>query len=354
MRPRALASALALALAATLALPGRSPAEEPLPDLPDYVFAVLPEDENLDVLCFGEAGPTLIQFRVRINGRGYRSNWDGFLARLYKFADADDNGILTEAEANRPGWAQLLSNPNGGFFGEANPAQGDGRTALEAKGGKVSLEAFSKYVRDGLGHGPFAGRAVQAPNPIDQIAFNQVDEDRDGALSPAELASAEGLIRRLDVDEDEMLDQSELDPNRNPFAGVFFGNGAAVAGDPFGGPFVPLADPEARSRAAHRLLSRYDGGDSSTKDERLSPIESGLALDAFRLADSDADGRLDLGELERFLAAPTPSIVLVVRISKALGQATTVRLPGPDEGPSTVAPVVKTNGHDHRNGHPTP
>ena len=341
MRPRALAPAVALA--AILALPGGSPADGPTsPDLPDYVFAVLPEDENLDVLCFGEAGPTLVRFRVRINGRGYRSSWDGFLARLYKFADDDDDGILTEAEANRPGWAQLLANPNGGLFGEANPAQGDGRTVLEPKGGKVSLEAFSRYVRDGLGQGPCVGQAIQAASPIDQAAFNQVDGDRDGALSTAELASAEGLIRRLDVDEDEVLDQAELDPNRNPFAGVFFGNGGTVAGDPLGGPFVNLATAEARSRAARRLLDRYDGIDSSARDGRLSPIESGLPLDAFRLADSEPDGRLDLGELERFLADPMPSIVLVVRISKSLGQAPTLRLPTPDEGPSTVDPRIET------------
>ena len=67
-------------------MPGRSPADGPLPDLPDYVFVVPPEDENLDVLDFGEAGPTLIRFRVRINGRGFRTAWDEFLARLYEFA----------------------------------------------------------------------------------------------------------------------------------------------------------------------------------------------------------------------------------------------------------------------------
>ena len=337
MKPRVFASAMI----ATLTLAAGSPADEPLPDLPDYVFAVLPEDENLDVLYFGEAGPTFLRFRARINGQGYRSSWDGFLARLYKFADSDDDGILTEAEAKRPGWAQLLASPNGGIFGEANTARGDGRTVLEPKGGKVSLEAFSRYVRDGLGHGPFVGQAIQAANPVDQLAFNHLDEDRDGTLSTTELASAESLIRRLDVDEDEMIDQGEFDPNRNPFAGVFFGNGGPTAGDPLGGPFVPLATPEARSRAARRLLGRYDGGDSSAKDERLSPVEAGLAVDAFRLADSDANGRLDLVEIERFLADPVPSVVLDVRIAKAPGQAPTIRLPSPDEGPSAGAPVVR-------------
>jgi Ca2+-binding EF-hand superfamily protein len=333
--------ALAMTLAAILSLGGTSTADEPLPNLPDYVFAVLPEDENLDVLYFGEAGPTFLRFRVRINGQGYRSNWDGFLARLYKFADADDNGILTEAEARRPGWSQLLAKPNGGVFGEAIPALGDGRTVLEPIGGKVSVEAFSKYVRDGLGYNPFVGQAVQSANPIDQLAFNQLDEDRDGALSAAELASAEGLIRRLDTDEDEMLDQAELNPNRSPFAGVFFGDGAAFADDSNGGPFVPLMTAEARSRAARRLLDRYDGIASSLKDALLSPTESGLAHDAFRHADFNSDGRLDLSELERFLADPVPSIVLVVRISKSVGQPPTIRLPIPDDGIPTADIRVK-------------
>jgi Ca2+-binding EF-hand superfamily protein len=173
------------------------------------------------------------------------------------------------------------------------------------------------------------------------LAFNQLDLDRDGALSAAELAAAEGLIRRLDTDEDEMVDQAELDPSRSPFAGVFFGNGAAIADDSNGGPFVPLMTAEARSRAARRLLDRYDGVASSLKDELLSPFESGLAHEVFRHADRNSDGRLDLGELERFLADPVPSIVLVVRISKAVGQPPTIRLPIPDDGLPTADPRVK-------------
>jgi Ca2+-binding EF-hand superfamily protein len=343
VRHRALASALVLA--SSLALRGESLAQQPppLPDLPDYVFAVLPEDENLDVLHFGEAAPTLIRFQVRIGGRGYRSSWDGFLARLYKYADANDDGILTEAEANRPGWVQLIANPNGGLGGGPNLVQGDGRTTLEARGGKVSVEDFARYVRDGLGHGPLTGQVTQSPDPVGQLAFNQIDADRDGALSAAELASAEGLIRRLDADEDEMVDQAELNPNQNPFEGVFFDNRGVVSGDPLGGPFVALTTEEARSRAARRLVARYDGIDSSTKDGRLSPTESGLAVDAFRLADLDSDGRLDLAEVERFLADPSPNIVLVVRVSASGDPAATIHLPTPAESTATPDPRVKTD-----------
>ena len=234
MAPPVVALVMALALAL---LQGEAPAPKPLPDLPDWVFAVSPEDENLDVLYFGEAGPTFLRFRVRINGRGYRSNWDGFLARLYKFADADDDGILTEAEARRPGWSQLLANPNGGFFefGASSPAPG-GRTDGPRAEGRAGLAGGLLEVRPRRPRakvpagGP--GSSSRTNNPVDQSTFNQLDENRDGALSTAELASAEGLIRRLDVDEDEMLDQGELDPNRNPFAGVFFGDGAPRRGRP--------------------------------------------------------------------------------------------------------------------------
>jgi Ca2+-binding EF-hand superfamily protein len=329
-------------LVAALAFPGRSPADGPLPDLPDYVFAVPPEEENLDVLHFGESGPTLIRFQIRIKDRGYRLAWDEFLARLYRFADSDGDGILTEAEAARPGWIQLVANPNGGVGAPPSLAQGDGKTRLEPKGGKVSVENFQRYVRDGLGHGPLQGLINQAANPVDQATFNQIDADRDGVLSPTELAAAEGMIRRLDTDEDEVLDQAELDPNRSPFAGVFFVNEGSIAGDPLGGPFLSLTTPEARSRAARRLLDRYDGVDSSTRDGWLSRAESGLAIEAFRLADSDADGRLGLDELERFLNEPSPTIVFIVRISKAPGQGAKIRLPAPGESTTSPDPRVKT------------
>ena len=59
------------------------------------------------------------------------------------------------------------------------------------------------------------------PDPKTQAAFVQLDRDGDGALATAELAAAEGLIRRLDVDEDEMVALAELRPNDNPYAGQF-------------------------------------------------------------------------------------------------------------------------------------
>ena len=157
-------------------LQGEPSASKPMPDLPNYVFAVSPEDENLDVLYFGEARPTLIRFRVRINGQGYRSSWDYSLARLYKFADSNDDGTLTEAEANQPGWVQLITNPFGGIFSNSGPnsIQRDGRSTLEAKDGKVSLEQFSKYVRDALGHGALTSQALQSNDPVDQSTFKPV------------------------------------------------------------------------------------------------------------------------------------------------------------------------------------
>ena len=70
--------------------------------------------------------------------------------------------------------------------------------------------------------------------------------------------------------------------------------------------------------------------------------ESGLSFEAFRRADANSDGRLDLSEIERFLADPTPSIVLVLRTSPANGQPPTLRLATPDEGAPAADARVKT------------
>jgi Ca2+-binding EF-hand superfamily protein len=336
------------ALVASLLVVQTPPAAggSPLPDLPEWVFAADPEDENLDVLHLGDSKPTLIRFRVRVNGQGFRSAWDTALARLYNYVDANDDGFLTEAEIARPGWRQLVAEPGmmaSGGLAAPYPEAGVG-PAYGSKGGRVSVEEFRRYVRDTLGHPPLQAQVAHAADPIDQAAFNQLDVDRDGMLSAVELATdratADAILRRLDVDEDEVVDRGELEPNRNPFAGIFFDEGGPINGDPVGGPLVALSTPEARARAARRLLSRYDGTDSTTRDGTLSPRESGLGPEGFRLADSNGDGRLELAEVERRLASPAPEIVLVVRLAKGPGEAATIGEPTEAEGPATVDPRV--------------
>ena len=297
-----------LALAVLLAARGVPPAaaKEPLPELPDYVFVVAPEEENLDVVVFGVSRPALIRFRVQINGRGFRTAWDEFAGRLFEYLDSNGDHVLTVREVQRGGWQQLFVDP-APFRNSGAPVPAGDAAAFDTdpKDGKLSVAELSRYLRDALGHDALGVQPGMGPDPKTQAAFVELDLDGDEALAPAELAAADGLIRRFDGDEDEMVALDELRPNDNPYANNFgagdVGPGSApVAAD--SDPLVPLASAEARQRVARRLVMRYDSGDESARDQRLSRSELGLGDDAFRLADSDGDGAVDAAELERFLA----------------------------------------------------
>jgi Ca2+-binding EF-hand superfamily protein len=333
----ALQAALAAALVATPA-----PAREPLPELPDYVFAVWPEEENLDVVIFGESRPALIRLRVRINDRGFRTAWDEFTFRLHDYLDADGDRVLTASEAARGPWPRLFT----ATFGESGPAPvadpPAGEIDTDPKDGKVSLAELSRYLRETLGHDACKVQPGTGPDGPSQSAFAQLDLDSDGVLAAAELTAAEGLIRRLDADDDETVALAELRPRDNPYAGIFDSSGPGlVPVAPDTATFVPLTTAAVRKQVARRIVARYDGGEIVPRDERLSRTELGLGNEAFRAADTDRDGTVDAAELERFLASPVPSLVLIVRLGRAPGPVKTLELAGPEEFPGPLAAKVK-------------
>jgi Ca2+-binding EF-hand superfamily protein len=161
-------------------------------------------------------------------------------------------------------------------------------------------------------------------------------------LSPAELAGADGLIDRLDGDDDEMVTLAELRPHDNPLAGRFFDDETPAARGEDDGPIVPLTTTAIRQRVARRLIARFDGTDSLPQDQRLSRSELRLEDAAFRRADGDGDGAIDVEELERFLANPAPDLVLNVRLGRSSQSRGTIEIAGPEDGGGPLAAQVKT------------
>jgi Ca2+-binding EF-hand superfamily protein len=309
-------------LAALLVALGTRPlaARQPLPEMPDYVFVVAPWEENLDVVIFGDARPALVRFRGQIDGRGFRTAWDEFAGRLYDYLDTNGDRVLTAREAEaRPGrWPQLFGNllP----FRDAGPPVPTGDpTGLDSdpKDGKVSVDELSRYLREAMGFEALGSQRGGGPDALYQAAFAQMDRDSDGALSPAELAGAEGLIARLDGDEDEMVALAELRPHDDPFASQFYDDDTAAEPAPNAAesdPIVVLNSAEVRRLVARRLLTRYGGG-------------------AFGLADAAA--------LERFLLHPAPSLILDVRLGRAPRRNATLELAGPGDLAGPLAANVK-------------
>jgi Ca2+-binding EF-hand superfamily protein len=306
-------------LAALLVTLGTRPlaARQPLPEMPDYVFVVAPWEENLDVVVFGDVRPALIRFRGQIDGRGFRTAWDEFAGRLYDYLDTNSDRVLTAREA-RPGhWQQLFGNllP----FRDAGPPVPTGDpTSLDSdpKDGKVSIDELSRYLRESLGFEALGSQRGGGADALHQAAFAQLDRDSDGALNPAELVGAEGLIHRLDGDEDEMVALAELRPHDDPYAGQFDDENeagpAAIAAE--SEPIVPLTTAEVRRLVARRLLNKYGGR---------------------------AFGFADAVELERFLLNPAPSLILEVRLGRSPRRNSTLELAGPGDLAGPLAANVK-------------
>jgi Ca2+-binding EF-hand superfamily protein len=311
---------LAVLLAALSASPAAG--RDPLPELPDYVFAVAPQEENLDVVVFAPVQPVLIRFRVQVDGRGFRTAWDEFVGRLYDYLDTNGDRVLTAQEA-RPGrWPQLFGNllPFGDS-GAPIPVGGPAALDSDPRDGKVSVDELSRYLREVLGYEAHGVQPGLGPDPLTQSAFAHLDVDKDGLLEPAELAGAEGLILRLDSDEDEMVALAELRPYDNQFAGQFDPDTgvvrALIAAD--SDPIVPLTSAEVRRLVGERLLRKYGAG---------------------------AFGKTDATALERFLLDPTPGLVLDVRLSRSPRAGSTLELAGPGDLAGPLASKVKKTEED--------
>jgi Ca2+-binding EF-hand superfamily protein len=311
---------LAVLLAALSASPAAG--RDPLPELPDYVFAVAPEEENLDVVVFAPVQPVLIRFRVQIDGRGFCTAWDQFVGRLHDYLDTNGNRVLTAQEA-RPGrWQQLFGNllPFGDS-GAPIPAGDPAALDSDPRDGKVSVDELSRYLHAVLGYEAYGVQTGIGPDPMAQSAFAHLDVDQDGLLEPAELAGAEGLILRLDSDEDEMVALAELRPYDNPLAGQFdpdTGAGrATIAAE--SDPIVPLTSAEVRRLVGQRLLRKYGAG---------------------------AFGKADATGIDRFLLDPTPGLVLDVRLSRSPGVGATLELAGPGDPAGPLASKVKKTEED--------
>src|SRR5262249_52462471 len=149
--------------------------------------------------------------------------------------------------------------------------------------------------------------------------FDQLDRDKDGALTSPELAAIAGSLRPLDLDDDEMIAAGELESFNGPVSVAFLeespGRRARDVGMP---PAIELAAGESSLRFARLLIRKYDRakeGAFSRPDDRLSPEEFAIDPDAFGKADTNGDGALDVRELRGFLSGAPIDLTLDLTVS---------------------------------------
>ena len=319
----------AAALAALIAGQADAPAAA-LP--PAAVFEALGPDAVRDVVVLAESRPILLRFRVLIGARSAQEASNRTATEIHASLDRDGDGKLTGVEAAANGLALFL--PPAPARSEVDTSPRDGLISTDELAGALGTATPAPRVQpDGL-----TDRRTDA-------LFDHLDRDKDGLLTRPELAAIVGTLRKLDRDDNELIEVAEV---------------AAAAGTPdlpstalgrtgrdAGGPAALAIEPgESPPRVIRVLLRKYDVGSSrgpGKTDARLSPAEFAIPAPAFAAADRNGDQTLNTEELREYLAqSPIDATVDVALAAEPTGQAV-VRITPTAAGTSaalTVRPLA--------------
>src|SRR5262249_24079732 len=276
------------------------------------------------------------------DGRPLAENWDRFADALFAKLDTDKDGSLAGGELARlPRMLALLS----------------GRTGFPPATGPMSRAGLAHYLRRS-DLGPFRvsgmdnrdqwrGRVVRAGSTVtteelDKALLELLDADKDGKLSPAELAAAPAILAKLDADENELITTDEL--LRRPPALPFYVEEIDSRAAP--GPGVELlllsrggSDPAL----ARRLLARYGGkpgaGMNAPPKRRPTRAELGIGEEAVAALDQGGDGELDIEELARFGGSCVPEVEIALRLGTVPAGVRPAEVIAAGKSPVTAAAV---------------
>jgi Ca2+-binding EF-hand superfamily protein len=273
-------------------------------------------EDSHDLVVLHPSRPYRIRLHLRLGDRPFHAEWNQQVAHLFRYLDADGNGVLSKAEAalapSREQWQQLTSGT-----ARLDPDAAPEFTEL-ARGKAAATRADLQAYYGSSQAGPIQmrwGARPTAPDPVSDSLFKHLDTDGDGKLSRAELEAAPRVLDRLDANEDEMISPGEVmgfpggffDPGPQPHPGP--AHGPALTGMPFFSlrPDLPVA------AAVKALMARYD----RNRDGKLTPDD--IKLDAATLArlDRDRDGKLDATELTAWLVG-TPDLDVQVPLGRGI------------------------------------
>jgi Ca2+-binding EF-hand superfamily protein len=272
------------------------------------------EGDVQDFVFLDTGRPVFIRLHIQIDGLGFRKAWEKFTERFFDFADTNKDGALTSQEFQ----AAARWNVAPMQFANFDTAPRDGRvsrTEFTAKLAKASDAMFSAGNANQMLQQQvvFAGMARgNRPNPGAELS-KLLDVNRDGALTQDELAGASQTLRKLDLDDDELIAASELRPyDSNLNYGFAVARPVKQPAQPPAPNLVPLSPSGNAAAVARQLVDRY--GAASGKAGKLTREEIGLDKEQFREADADGDGHLDLEEVSQLCRRPVPQLTLLVRL----------------------------------------
>jgi Ca2+-binding EF-hand superfamily protein len=226
-----------------------------------------PPADSQDFVFLASTRPVLLRVHVQVGGRPCTASWEEFTKKLFAWFDRDGDGVLSKAEVERtPNELYLLAHFQGAI---GLNIQGPTLLRLEDvdadKDGKVTpAELADYYRRTGL-LGPIRislGSSAEATAAVTDALFDHLDADKDGKLSAKELENAAALLRSLDQDEDEMLTPAELASGRVnravPPAPLDLA-GRVKANRKESHPLIEIKPGEPADGLAQQVLAHYDG-----------------------------------------------------------------------------------------------
>ena len=289
--------------------------------------------EVQDVVFYGKARPVLMRLRLYVDGRPYTEAWENHVKKRFAYADRDGNGYLDRDTIKLLPSAlafQLMVQANGAnYFNYQPPTMDD----MDANGdGKVSFAEVRDYYLKSQGK-VIQLLSVPPPggaNAVTEALFRHFDRNQDGKLTKEELTGAETLLSRLDTNDDETLDATELlgGPGMNQ-AGRVPGR-PGMAAELYQNPSFALVPREKKAgslterlRIARELIHRYD----RDKSGKLTQEEIGLEKELFDRLDRNRDRVLDLVELLRYIVV-APDVEVTLHVGKRGSEAGVRLTPG--------------------------
>jgi Ca2+-binding EF-hand superfamily protein len=255
--------------------------------------------------------PIFIVLRVKLQDGPFEASWIDSVRMIHASLDRNGDGKLTTKEADQKNLAAVVRLATGPAV---PPALGE--LDVQPKDGVVSIDELAEALRPILGpfHLDFARRALGRTDAL----FEQLDRDKDGALTKSELGAIAASLRPLDFDDDEMISPDEIEPvSGRALAPVEEETSQRLPRFIALPSVLELTPGESSLRQARMLLRKYDaaGTDAPKRpDGKLSPSEFAIDPDSFAAADANGDDALDTQELRKFLSQARADVVVDVTL----------------------------------------